>query len=274
MAHPVLEKKLIEDGIWDTRKEILGWLSGGMARTIELPQRKSKELLLELKAVRRLPKLEVKRFQKLHGRLQFATITIPCGKPILGQLNWYMASAAENKGHNLIVTDDLQAILCDWSALIRLLGKQPTDVAELIEHPPSYQRFVDASKWGAGGVWFSGTKQLIPVVWFYEWPQDIRYQFCSSSNKTGTLTISDLELIEILLHWLVLEHIVDIATLRDAIVSGATTFLLPLGCTNSEQARHLWQHEYSGLLLSDYTLTERLCYQWNTFPVYTTKWLM
>jgi hypothetical protein len=44
------------------------------------------------------------------------------------------------------------------------------------------------------GVWFSGTKQLIPIVWFYEWPQDIRDQLCSSSNKTGTLTISDLEL--------------------------------------------------------------------------------
>jgi hypothetical protein len=56
-------------------------------------------------------------------------------------------------------------------------------------------------------------------VWFYEWPQDIRDQLCSSSNKTGTLTISDLELTGILLHWLVLEHIVDIATLRDASIS-------------------------------------------------------
>jgi hypothetical protein len=74
MAQPVSEKKLIKDGIWDTRKEILGWLFDGMARTIELPQRKCDELLLELKAVRRLPKFEVKRFQKLHGRLKFATI--------------------------------------------------------------------------------------------------------------------------------------------------------------------------------------------------------
>jgi hypothetical protein len=113
MAHPVSEKKLIEDGIWDTRKEILGWLFDGMAQTIELPQRKCEELLLKLKAVRRLPKLKVKRFQKLHGRLQFATIAIPCGKPILGQLNWYMSSAAKNKGRNLIVTDDLQEILRD-----------------------------------------------------------------------------------------------------------------------------------------------------------------
>jgi hypothetical protein len=94
-----------------------------MARTIELPQRKCEELLLKLKAVRRLPKLEVKRFQKLHGRLQFATIAIPCGKPILGQLNWYMSSAAKNKGRNLIIPNDLQAILRDWSALIRLDGK-------------------------------------------------------------------------------------------------------------------------------------------------------
>jgi hypothetical protein len=78
---------------------------------------------------------------------------------------------------------------------------------------------VDALKWGVGGVWFSSTKQLIPIVWFYEWPQDIRDQFCSSSNKTGTLTISDLELTGILLHWLVLKHIVDIATLRNASVS-------------------------------------------------------
>jgi hypothetical protein len=73
MAHPVSEKKLIEDGIWDTRKEILGWLFNGMAQTIKLPQRKCNELLLELKTVRRLPKLEVNRFQKLHSHLQFAT---------------------------------------------------------------------------------------------------------------------------------------------------------------------------------------------------------
>jgi hypothetical protein len=76
MAHPVSEKKLIEDGIWDTQKRDPTVAIQGMARTIELPQRKCDELLLKLKPVRQLPKLEVKRFQKLHGRLQFATIAI------------------------------------------------------------------------------------------------------------------------------------------------------------------------------------------------------
>jgi hypothetical protein len=190
-----------------------------MARTIELPHHKCTELLLELKTIRRLPKLEVKRLQKLHGCLQFATIAIPCGKPILGQLNWYMSSASKHPGRKLVVTGALQAILRDWSALIRLVGRRPTHVTELAEHPPAYQGFVDASKWGVGGVWFGGTKQLIPIVWFYEWSQTIRNQFCSASNKTGSLTISDLELTGILLQWLVLEHVVDMSTLRDASVS-------------------------------------------------------
>jgi hypothetical protein len=76
---------------------------------------------------------------------------------------------------------------------------------------------VNASKWGE--VWFGGTEKLIPILWFYEWTQTIRNQFCSASNKTGSLTISDLELTGILLQWLVLEHVVDTSTLRDSSVS-------------------------------------------------------
>ena len=34
----------------------------------------------------------------------------------------------------------------------------------------AYQGFVDASMWGAGSVWFKGTKDIAPFAWFYEWP--------------------------------------------------------------------------------------------------------
>jgi hypothetical protein len=37
MGPSVLEKKLIEDGTWALRKEVLGWLFDGLAQTIELP---------------------------------------------------------------------------------------------------------------------------------------------------------------------------------------------------------------------------------------------
>jgi hypothetical protein len=93
MGPLVSEKKLIEDGTWALRKEVLGWLFDGLARTIELPQKKCKKILADLHEVRRVKQLELRRFQKLHGRLQFASISIPCGKPILGQLDRYLAKA-------------------------------------------------------------------------------------------------------------------------------------------------------------------------------------
>jgi hypothetical protein len=130
-----------------------------------------------------------------------------------------MSSASKHPGKKLIVTGALQAILRDWLTLIRLAGRRPTNVRELVKHPPAYQGFVDASKWRVGGVWFGGTKQLIPIVWIYEWPQTIRNQFCSASNKTGLLAISDLDLTGILLQRLVLEHVVDMSTLHNASVS-------------------------------------------------------
>jgi hypothetical protein len=58
MGPPVLEKKLIEDGTWALRKEVLGWLFDGLARTIELPQKKCKEILADLKVVRHVKRLE------------------------------------------------------------------------------------------------------------------------------------------------------------------------------------------------------------------------
>ena len=214
MGPPVSEKKLIADGTWATRKEILGWMFDGIERTIELPEAKCKQLLQELKDIRKLKKVNLKRFQKLHGRLQFTSIAIPCGKPILGQLDRYIAAAARSKSTLIKVDTDLSNILRDWSALLRMVGRRPTNVKELVEHPPTYQGFVDASKWGVGGVWFGGKTNMIPITWFFEWPQEIRDQFCSSSNKTGSLTISDLELTGILLHWMVLEHSVDPTTLN------------------------------------------------------------
>jgi hypothetical protein len=53
MGPPVSEKEIIEDGTWALCKEVLGWLFDGLARTIELPQKKCKEILADLKEVRR-----------------------------------------------------------------------------------------------------------------------------------------------------------------------------------------------------------------------------
>ena len=215
MGPPVSVKKLIAEGTWDTRKEILGWLFDGIARTIELPENKGRTIRTETKRLIRTKnnRVTLSDFQKVHGKLQFAAIAIPCGKPLLGPLDHAIAIAGRNNVHHVTITDNIRLCLQDWIALIRQLGQRPTHVKELVLHTAAYQGFVDASKWGVGGVWFGGTTQIAPIVWFWEWPPEVQENLVTSTNRTGLLTISDLELMGILLHWLALEAAVDKSTL-------------------------------------------------------------
>ena len=45
MGPPILQKKLLEEGLWETRKEILGWTFDGIQRTIKLAPHKCKKLI-------------------------------------------------------------------------------------------------------------------------------------------------------------------------------------------------------------------------------------
>ena len=211
MGPPVSVKKLIAEGTWEVRKEILGWLFDGIARTIELPENKGRTIRTETKRLLRCKdkRIHLREFQKVHGKLQFTAIAIPCGKPLLGPLDQAIAIAGQRNVIYVRMTDDIRLCLSDWIALIRQLGQRPTHVKELVLHAAAYQGFVDASKWGVGGVWFGGINPLSPIVWFWEWPEAVQNNLLTSNNRTGLLTISDLELMGILLHWLVLEASVD-----------------------------------------------------------------
>jgi hypothetical protein len=88
-------KKLVDKGAWETRKEILGWLFDGIARTIELPENKGRTIRTETKRLIREKsnRVNLKDFQKVHGKLQFTAIAIPCGKSLLGPLDQAIATA-------------------------------------------------------------------------------------------------------------------------------------------------------------------------------------
>ena len=208
MGPAVSTKKLMAEGTWETRKEILGWIIDGIHRTIELPDKKAKALLESLKATYRSARpVALSKFQQLHGKLQFCSIAIPCGKPLLGPLDRIIANTIINRKHSIKVNDTTKTLLKDWTALLQMAARRPTHVRELVEHTPSYRGFVDASKWGVGGVWFGGTSSIEPVVWFLPWPSHVQENFCSSTNPDGGVTISDLELMGIFMHFLVLEEI-------------------------------------------------------------------
>ena len=95
MGPPISVKKLIAEGTWETRKEILGWLLDGIALTIELPTTKCDSILAELRAVRRLTNVPITRLRQLQGKLQFASIALPIGKPLLGPIDAFMAKASK-----------------------------------------------------------------------------------------------------------------------------------------------------------------------------------
>jgi hypothetical protein len=57
---PISLKKLVTEGegIWDTVKEILGWIFNGLERTIQLPPKKVTSLRETTKTALRLERIE------------------------------------------------------------------------------------------------------------------------------------------------------------------------------------------------------------------------
>ena len=87
------------------------------------------------------------------------------------------------------------------------MSSRPTHVQELTPWTrASYQGFCDASPWGV--VWFPISLPLSPIVWYWKWPLDIRNNLVTAYNPKGTITISDLELLVIFMHFLTLEQAV------------------------------------------------------------------
>ena len=217
MPPPISIKKLEEEGVWETRKVILGWLFDGIHKTIQLPTEKCKNLLDTLRSTRHKKKVLFNAMEKVRGKLQFTTVALPVGRPLLGRLDALLTAERRKKPASLSTKSfsinvhgtEIAEVLRHWAALIRLMKSRPSHVSELIQQPTaSFQGFVDASKFGVGGVWFSGSDQLLPIVWFIEWPESIRALIITDDNPNGTLTIADLELAGIVLHFLALEQTV------------------------------------------------------------------
>jgi hypothetical protein len=206
---PVALKKLKQgDGLWTTRKELLGWIFDGARRCIELPPDKIERLISETHAMHRTGRVRRKDFEKLRGRLRHACIGIPAGKGLMGPID-----GALRGNHSWIEirrNPALKEALGDFGTIMRILGQRPTNCKELIVTLPGFLGYCDASKMGAGGVWQSGTLRLAPIVWRVEWPPDIRDRVVSFDNPGGTITNSDLEMGAMLIHYLVLEHVVSL----------------------------------------------------------------
>ena len=195
-------KKLLQgDGVWDVKKEILGWIFNGVERCIQLPPTKIETIKTELRRVGRMKAVPIKTFESLVGKLRHAAIGMPSGNGLCQPFNLALAHrpAYIYLGKRGAVRQALQ----DWLHLINDIHRRPTHVNELVPKNITDVCYVDASGRGAGGVWFSTIGDYCPTVWRLEWPQSI----ISTNNPKGTITNSDLELGGIILAWLVQENL-------------------------------------------------------------------
>ena len=104
MGPPISPKKLEEEGPWEARKEILGWLLDGIARTIQLPPEKCKKLITELRRMEAKKTVLTKDLESIHGKLQFASVGMPMGKSILGPVDRILAGANNNNKRTIKVS--------------------------------------------------------------------------------------------------------------------------------------------------------------------------
>ena len=214
-------KKLLQgDGLWDLRKEILGWLFDGATRCIELPADKQERMQLELKSILRLQRIPRKRLEKIVGKLRHAAIGIPAGRGLFGAVN--EALAKKHDWFPLTKSSSLRLALNDWRYLLRVANVEPTHCKELVPGDPGFIGYCDAAKRGMGGVWLSGTKEIEPFVWEVPFPQEIQKRLVSWSNPKGDITNSDLEMAAHLMQWLALEFTHDVRHQHAAIASDNT----------------------------------------------------
>ena len=167
-ADPVSVKKLLKgEGVWQVRKEILGWMFDGGTRCIELTENRQNALLDELKKVVRIKSgVPFKRMEKLVGKLRHAAIGVPAGKGLFGPINWLMAMKPAKVFWDRC--PEAAGALLDWRQLLRECVREPTNTKELVHGELDFTGTVDASGEGAGGVWLPGETRLKPTVWRVE----------------------------------------------------------------------------------------------------------
>lgn len=205
---PISVKKLEKgDARWNPEKEILGFLMDGEARTVRLTQRKADDIDRELTQLLRKTRVPMKRFRSIVGRLRHAAIILPGAKGMFSPIN--KALRGEPKFISLGKSTEVRAAMLDLRTLVRDLATRPTHVRELLPGDDHYVGNCDACATGAGGVWYSGTIGVPPLVWRLNFPTSVSSQVVSEANPKGHLTNSDLELAGVLLHYSVLEEVLD-----------------------------------------------------------------
>jgi hypothetical protein len=114
-------KKLQQgDGLWEVRKEILGWVFDGAKRCIALPEAKIDSILQDIHSMCRQRRVPRKAFERLRGRLRHACIGLPAGKGLMSPID--AALRPDRRSINVKQDPALREALTDFASLLRAMG--------------------------------------------------------------------------------------------------------------------------------------------------------
>jgi hypothetical protein len=218
---PISWKKLLRgDGQWHPRKEILGFLVDGEAKTVRISDEKAAAIVAEIRKILKKKNVQLKRYRRIVGKLRHVALIMPGTKGLFSPIN--RALKGEPPMIDLGRLSEVRAALLNLAVMVTALATRPTHIQELVPGDDHYVGYCDACATGAGGVWMSGELHIAPIVWRVAFGPDIATQVVSDTNPRGRLTNSDLELAAVLLHYMVLQQEVDMRFKRAGALSDNT----------------------------------------------------
>ena len=214
---PISVSKLRKGDVsWSTIKNILGWIINSVTMTLELPPHRQQRLGEILGSIPLSQKrTSAKKWHKLLGELRSMALALPGARNLFSTLQNALKTSSKTR---IALKKGVHDTIQDFRWLHADICNRPTRIAELIPLDPSAMGYHDAAGIGAGGVWHQ-TPELAPrtnnphnkpLLWRYQWPQDIIDSLVTDTNPTGTVSNSALELAGGLLHLDVLANHSDI----------------------------------------------------------------
>jgi hypothetical protein len=257
---PASVKKMLKgDAYWSPQKRMLGWDVDAASLTLNLPPHRLarlREVLTWLQPPRK--RLSRHKWHQLLGELRSMSPALPGTRGLFSVLQ---AALSLGDSTRVRLNQQVYDTAADFSTLVDSLAARPTRLHELVPTFPSHVGACDACQMGMGGVWLPSDGPGSPIVWRQPFPRHVTTALVTSANRTGTLSISDLELSGIIAHKDILvrardvrERTIWIASDNRAAVSWATkgsatslaarAYLLQYTALHQRKFRYLARHHY------------------------------
>ena len=182
------------DASWATHKRVLGWDINTVTQTLHLPSHRLERINTLIQPLLRQSKVSRTKWQQLLGELRSMVNALHSSRYLFSILQHALS---DHSAKRLRLNKLIKCALHDWLQLATSAARIPAPIAALVPTAPHAIGATDACAAGMGGFWLPTAihpTPFPPMIWRAPFPPTVGQHLVSSSNLTGTITNSDLEL--------------------------------------------------------------------------------